>query len=160
MKKKNSRWWHWIVFLSCAAFWINTVCPVRVARSCQRQCFSPTEAVFTVHWAPLCLPFCRCISEPVVPAGDHLWSGSFQRLPLCIMEAMLAAAEWPFPSRYPQGGALPGRRPAACPHRGKKTKLQLWWPDRESWQRVRVSPAARFLFWCVALHHVSDFPRT
>ena len=64
----------------------------------------------------------RCIRESVVPAGDHLWSGPIQRLPLCFMEVMLGATEWPFPPRCPQGGALPGGRPTARPHRGKKKR--------------------------------------
>lgn len=65
----------------------------------------------------------RCISEPFVPAGDHLWSGALQRLPVCLMEVVLGATKWPFSPRCPQGGSLPGRRPTARSHRGKVVRV-------------------------------------
>lgn len=117
----NLQWGNVIVFPSHLAFWINTVCPpwgARFARanvfhcqSCAHCSLSPSLSLSSVS---------RCISEPVVPAGDHLWSCSLQRLPLCLMEVVLGATERPLPPRCPQGGTLPGRRPTARPHRGKE----------------------------------------
>lgn len=145
-------------FFCHSGFWINTVCPLWVARSRQRRCFSLTKVVFTER---LCLPSHRCISEPVVPAGDHLWSGSFQRLPLCVMEVVLGATEWPLPPRCSQGGALPGRRPTACPNRGEHTEWLFSWLDWASFHTLLVStliffkwasfhPQSRKLVWVLS----------
>lgn len=106
-----ARWENVPVFPACLAFWIDTVCLSQGQSVC--------GSVFHCSLTPPS-SISRCIGEPVVPAGDHLWSGSLQRLPLCLMEVMLGATEWPLPPRCPQGGALPGRRPTTRPHRGKE----------------------------------------
>lgn len=110
------------IFFFNFAFLINTVCPPQGAwftcasifhrQSCVHRSLSISASFFS--------SISRCIGEPVVSAGDHLWSGSLQRLPLCLMEAVLGATKWSFPPRCPQGGTLLGRRPTTCPHRGKE----------------------------------------
>lgn len=143
----------WRLFLSHSSFWINTVCPPWVARSIGASVFLWGGRVHCSLSVSLCLPSLRCISEPVVPAGDHLWSGSLQRLPLCIMEVVLGAAEWPFPPRCPQGGALPGRRPTACPYRGGETKLLFFkvYMDWATFEQHFVSQMTRVCMFVVAV---------
>lgn len=143
----------WRLFLSHSSFWINTVCPPRVATSIGASVFLWGIRVHCSLSVSLCLPSLRCISEPVVPAGDHLWSGSLQRLPLCIMEVVLGATEWPFPPGCPQGGALPGRRPTACPYRGRETKLlfgkvYMDWATFEHYFGL-LDDVCEYVCWCL-----------
>ncbi len=60
------------------------------------------------------------------------------------MEVVLGATEWPFPPRCPQGGALPGRRPTARPHRGKEERLTF---ESESIDTLSHIQFARWLIY-------------
>lgn len=108
-------------YLSSNMFnFVSTVCSV-VSSVSQVSLLLSLSQVTSAHWVPLCFScVSRCFCQPPVTACDHLWSGTLQRLSLCIMEVVLAATEWPLPPRCPQGGSLPGRRPTASPHRGEE----------------------------------------
>lgn len=54
-------------------------------------CFSP--------W--VCL--CRCVGEPAVSGGDHLWPSPFRGLTFRLVEAVLGAMARPWPPRQPEG---------------------------------------------------------
>ncbi len=67
------------------------------------------------QWLNFSLGYCsRCVCEPAVPLGDHMWLGSVCRLPVCDMEVILGAMAKSLLAR-PKG---PAGRAAAGPDRG------------------------------------------